>query len=60
MMSLRRGGVGPNNDNRGFSWPPTEEEKPIVRRRETLSKEYMIPVAHHYAIFLSCLEFETY
>ena len=30
MMNLRRGGVGPNNDKRGFSWPPKEEERPNV------------------------------
>ena len=24
----------PNNDNRGFSWPPKEEQRPIVRWRE--------------------------
>ena len=35
MMSLRRGGVGPNNDNRGFSWPPKEEERPNVRNKQT-------------------------
>ena len=34
MMSLRRGGVGLNNDNRGFSWPPKEEQRPIFQRKQ--------------------------